>query len=413
MSRILFATFMLVHGLIHLLGFAKQWELAEVSLLSGKSLIPVSEATTRVLGAGWFVAYLLFMMASLGCFRRRSYWMPTALLALVLSQALIVFYWPDAWVGTPVNIFIALVLAFAYSKDRFGKQIDSEIQALFSQPGSKAKVVTAERLTGLPLPVQKWLTESGVIGKKEVSTVRLRQEGTMHTSPIGYYFPVEAEQFIRVDRPGFVWKADLRAFSFLPIRGRDKYIGGRGHMLIKALSMIPLANARGPKIDQGTLLRFLGEICWVPSAALIPYLKWKAVDDDRAQASMTYEGITASAVFHFDERHRLVSVSARSYMENGKDSQLVPWVVTCKVWEARQGVKIPTQGYATWKLPEGDFNYYDWEITDIEYDQPNIHQARVNDKNRTDASNVTVATEKSRKFGEDIGSKAEYSHPAP
>lgn len=119
MSRILFSILMLVHGLIHLFGFAKQWELAEVSLMSGKSLIPVSDITTRVLGAGWFAAYVLFMLASLGYFRRRSWWMPTTLAALILSQALIIFYWPDAWWGTWVNLFIAIVLATSYAQNRF------------------------------------------------------------------------------------------------------------------------------------------------------------------------------------------------------------------------------------------------------------------------------------------------------
>ncbi len=118
MQRILFSILMLVHGLIHLFGFTKQWELAEVSLMSGKSLFPVSELMTRALGAGWFLAYVLFMMASLGHFRRRSWWMPTALAALILSQALIIFYWPDAWWGTLVNVFIAIVLATSYVQKR-------------------------------------------------------------------------------------------------------------------------------------------------------------------------------------------------------------------------------------------------------------------------------------------------------
>lgn len=285
MERILFSTLLLVHGLVHLPRFVKQWELAEVSLLSGKSLIPVSEATTRVLGAGWFLAYLLFAVASVGCFHRRSWWMPTSLAALVLSQGLIVFYWPDAWVGAPVNVFIALVLASSYARGLFAGQIDTEIQELFNRPGEKAQVVTAKRLAGLPLPAQEWLMESGVVGKKEVNTVRLWQKGTMRTGPTGDYLPVEAEQFMRVDRPGFIWKADLWVLYFLPIRGRDKYINGRGPRLIKALSMVPLANAKHSKIDQGALLRFLGEICWVPSAALSPYITRKAIGDDRVQAT--------------------------------------------------------------------------------------------------------------------------------
>lgn len=366
---------MLVHGLMHLIGFTKQWELAEVSLLSGKSLIPVSEMTTRVLGAGWFVAYVLFMMASLGYFRRRNWWMPSALAALVLSQALIIFYWPDAWAGTWFNVLIALALASAYAKERFKQQIDGEIQYLYSRTGAESQSITSERLTGLPMPVQKWLTKSGVIGTNEVRTARLHQVGNMHTSPIGYHLPVKAEQYIRVDHPGFVWKADLESFFFLPIVGRDKYIDGKGHMLIKALSMIPLVDAKGPKIDQGTLLRFLGEICWVPTAALSPHITWRAIDDHSAEATMKYGEITASAVFGFDKQHRMLSLSADRYMGGGKESKLVPWMVNCQDWQTWQGVEVPSRGNVAWKISNGDFKYYEWEITDIEYDKPNFHQA--------------------------------------
>jgi len=387
MSRILFSTFMLVHGLIHLLGFAKQWEWAEISLLSGKTLLPVSEATTRLLGAGWFTAYVLFMLASYGCYRRQNWWMPTTLVALILSQSLIVFYWSDAWAGTLVNVFIVGVLATLYARDRFDRQIVAEIRMLFNPAGPRGQIVSTERLSGLPLPVQRWLRASGVVGKKEIQTVRLLQKGYMHTSPIGYHLPVEAEQFIRIDQPGFIWKAELQAFSFLPILGRDKYLAGRGHMWIKALSMISLVNAQGLKIDQGTLLRFLGEICWIPSAALSPYITWRAIDNRSAECTMTYEGVTASAVFRFDEYDRVVAVSANRYRGGDKNSQLTPWVVTCQAWGTHQGVKIPTQGYVTWKLPAQDFRYYEWEITDIEFDNPHSYQAGLSPAKESNVSN--------------------------
>ena len=57
---------------------------------------------------------------------------------------------------------------------------------------------------------------------------------------------------------------------WLPLVGRDKYVNGRGNRLIKALSAVPVVNAADAKTEQGTLLRYLGEICWFPAAALCP-----------------------------------------------------------------------------------------------------------------------------------------------
>ena len=43
MIRIIFVFIMSIHGLIHLMGFLKEWKLAEVKELSGKTIIPLSE----------------------------------------------------------------------------------------------------------------------------------------------------------------------------------------------------------------------------------------------------------------------------------------------------------------------------------------------------------------------------------
>lgn len=143
-------------------------------------------------------------------------------------------------------------------------------------------------LAGLLIPVQQWLRASRVVGHERIHTVRLRQHGLMRTSPPGNWMPTEAEQYVNVNEPGFVWKADVRMLRFLPLAGRDTYLGGRGNRLIKAFSAVPIVDAADAKTDQGTLLRFLGELCWFPSAALSPYLTWQAIDNQHTQAIMTY-----------------------------------------------------------------------------------------------------------------------------
>ena len=49
-------------------------------------------------------------------------------------------------------------------------------------------------------------------------------------------------------------------------------------------------DAKGKEIDQGALLRYLGEIVWVPSAALSDYITWEEMDSTTARATMSYEG---------------------------------------------------------------------------------------------------------------------------
>lgn len=183
--------------------------------------------------------------------------------------------------------------------------------------------------------------------------------------------PAEAYQVFSVDEPGFIWTVDVTMFGIIPISGRDCYRDGKGSMLIRALSLFTIVNASGVKIDQGTMLRFLGEIIWFPTAALSPTITWTSLDENRAQAAMTYRDLSVTAVFQIDGAGNVVSCSADRYMGEGDAATLERWYILMKEWKELGGLKIPTRGDVTWKLPSGDFTYYQWEILQIEYDLRN------------------------------------------
>ncbi|MCY7350901.1 MAG: hypothetical protein LH606_09560 [Cytophagaceae bacterium] len=373
MLRYLFAFLLLVHGLIHLLGFVKQWHLTTISQMSGKTLIPIAESTSKLLGLGWLLACLGFGLALVGYWLRRDWWLAATFSSIVLSQALIIFYWPDAKAGTIANACIAVVLVLTYAQLHFSRQADEQSRQLLSESALNQEIVTPEMLAGLPTPVQQWLTASGVVGKERVHTVRLRQRGLMRTSPTGAWMHTEAEQYFGVDRPGFVWKANVQMMGFLPLAGHDSYAGGKGRMLIKALSVVPVVDAADAKTDLGAMLRYLSEMCWFPSAALSPYITWQAIDTSHAQATMTDKGMTVKAVFAFDEQHRLGSITANRYYGGGEAGKLESWYIPARAWKTMHGVTIPVKGDVIWKLPAGDFNYFQWEITDIDYNKPMLY----------------------------------------
>ncbi|MFP3361349.1 DUF6544 family protein, partial [Planococcus sp. SIMBA_143] len=64
--------------------------------------------------------------------------------------------------------------------------------------------------------------------------------------------------------------------------------------------MFTVADSSGPEIDQGTMLRYLAETIWFPSAALNDYIIWKHIDENNAEATMTYGDISATGVFTFN-----------------------------------------------------------------------------------------------------------------
>ncbi|MCA1757274.1 MAG: hypothetical protein LC649_07450 [Bacteroidales bacterium] len=60
-----------------------------------------------------------------------------------------------------------------------------------------------------------------------------------------------AEQYFTTANPAFIWTIDLRMSPFITIRGRDKFVDGRGEMQMKMNSIINLGTETGEKIDEG------------------------------------------------------------------------------------------------------------------------------------------------------------------
>jgi len=272
-----------------------------------------------------------------------------------------------------IGIFILLVLFIGGSfiaKILFNQNVEKEVKVLFSKVENKKEIVTKAETEGLPKNVQMWLEYSGVIGKEKIKAVRLKQKAEMRLAKDKAWMPVQAEQYFTTEEPGFIWKANIEAAPLFHISGRDKYENGKGNMLIKVLSLFTVADSEGKEIDQGTLLRYLAEMIWFPSAALNEYLIWEEIDEYHAKATMTYGEITASGVFTFNNKGEVVNYEAERYGEFEGELRLETWSIPVREYKQFAEISIPTKGDVTWKLDSGDYNWFNFEITEIEYNNP-------------------------------------------
>jgi len=181
------------------------------------------------------------------------------------------------------------------------------------------------------------------------------------------WIPTTADQYFTIDKPAFIWKVNMEVMPFMPVTGRDQFVHGKGQMLIKVFALFNMVNQADEKIDQGALQRYLAEICWFPSAALSPYITWQAIDDYTAKATMAYNGVSGAVVFYFNKDGNMIRCAADRYKGGGSEATLEKWVVDTKRYAVMNGIKMPVQSEATWKLKEGDYTWYKLEITNIEY----------------------------------------------
>lgn len=240
-------------------------------------------------------------------------------------------------------------------------------------PEDESGLVRESELEGLPDCIKQWLRRSGVIGQARIHRVKLIQSGRMRTAPDKPWLPFDAVHYANVDRPGFVWKARVKVAPGIHMLGLDRYYQGHGFMNIKLLGIIPLVNAKpGPEMDKSTLLRYLAELIWYPTAALNSYIQWEEIDQHSARAVMSWEGITAGMVFSFDEAGDLMSSVGKRYREIRGQYVLTDWggvAVGCADFLGR---RITNRTDVVWKLESGDFNWMQVEVTAIEYNPPGI-----------------------------------------
>lgn len=352
----------IIHALIHLLGFIKAFGFAEINQLT--------QNISKPIGILWLIALILFLIAAIQFVSNHDLWWITALAAVILSQVLIILFWQDAKFGTIPNIIILLVAVVAFADWSFNRDVKNEIAEMFAQnPIAPKEILSEEKISSLPPIVQKWLRNSGAVGKEMILTVRLKQKGKMKMKPEQEkWYDANAVQYFTVDNPAFIWKVKVDMMPLVFFTGRDKFSDGKGNMLIKVLSLFNIVNTSdNEKINQGTLQRYLGETIWFPTAVVSPYIKWEEIDSLSAKATMSCKGTTGSAVFTFNEIGDFVKFSAMRYMDSEANSQLKEWIITLNEYKVYNGIKIPVKGEATWKLDDGDFTWYKLEIYDVEY----------------------------------------------
>lgn len=263
-------------------------------------------------------------------------------------------------------VLMAGLIALAF-RITFERRIARETDELLAASrGGAPRIVTEADLTALPEPVRRWLRWAQVVGKPIPATVRLSQEGQFRLGPERGWLLFTAEEVFTTDPPGFLWWTRMQMFPGVAIVGRDRYVHGAGSIEMRLLGVVPVANASGPHLNQGALLRYLNETMWIPAAVLLPAITWEAAGPDAATATITHGGIKAAATFHFDAEGRPVDMRAERFdMGTGT---IQSWSTPLRAWGEFAGVRMPTEGSGVWRYPGGDFAYIDMRITGISYD---------------------------------------------
>ncbi len=273
-----------------------------------------------------------------------------------------------------IPALLAVPSALALSRLAFDRRVTQEVRQLFAASNGRSRLVTEADLVGLPEPVQRWLRWSNVVGTAYPVTVRLRQEGEFRMGQDRGWMPFTAEEYYTTDPPGYVWKVTFRMAPLMTVRGRDRYADGQASILMRLLSLIPVANDHSPGLNQGAMLRFLNETMWFPAGVLSAYIAWEPRDATSAVATMRYGRVSAAATFLFDEQGRLTNMTAERF-DNAKKAML-PWSTPISDYGEFAGIRVPVQGAGVWHYEQGEFPYIRLRVTGLQYNRPEPYRRR-------------------------------------
>lgn len=231
-------------------------------------------------------------------------------------------------------------------------------------------VITAETLADLPPSVQRYLIYSGVIGRPWIHTVKMKYRGQFRLGQDKPWMPMQAEQVYRTDPPGFQWRARFKMFGLPLLSARDTYSSGNGHMFGKLAGSFTVFDEQGAELLQGTMVRYLQEMVWFPTAYLSKYVTWAAVDDHAADVTFSDAGEQVSGRFYFDDEGRVLSFIADRYAEHDGSYRLATWATPMTEYGMFEGLRVPCVGRGIWQLPEGDLTYIKLRVTDVAYNVP-------------------------------------------
>ena len=268
----------------------------------------------------------------------------------------------------PFGIAAVLSTAIVLQR-RFQSRVSSEVAQVLSQETTCVgpDQLAARRAT-LPEPVRRYLAFAISVNAPAIGSARLKHGGVFRTSPKQPWQKISGEEYFTIANPGFVWSARIHPAPWISIVARDLLQSGRGNMLVKLNSLITLADASGPEIDQGATLRWLAEAIWFPYAFVADEMRWDAIDDHSARATLIQLALSVSAVFEFDHDGKITGLNANRYRDLGKgQSVLTRWTAEVSDYCEFSGFRVPTAVDVAWDIEGQRFSYARFAVTTIEY----------------------------------------------
>ncbi|NMB81331.1 MAG: cytochrome d ubiquinol oxidase subunit II [Ignavibacteria bacterium] len=358
MLKIILLIMLFIHGLIHIMGFLKAFQLAEINQLT--------QNISRPMGILWLVALILFLAAAIQLISNYDLWWITGLAALILSQVLIILFWQDAKFGTIANIIILVSVIAGYGFWSFENVFNNDVAVRLETSSKLEKnLLTEKDIEHLPTPVQKYLRYAGVINKEKVNNVKIVFDVLMREKGKDW-FKATSEQYNFFDEPTRLFFMKGKMFG-MTVPGYHRYAEAKATMDIRLFGLFSMVKQSGEIMNKTETVTLFNDMClMVPATLIDKRIQWEPMDSLTTKAVFTNRGISISATLYFNEAGQLINFISddRTAISDMKQYRFSTPV---KDYKNINGINVPTYGEAIWHYPDGEFVYGKFNLNSIEY----------------------------------------------
>lgn len=237
-------------------------------------------------------------------------------------------------------------------------------------PISENKKFTREDFSDLPLTIQRYIENCGYIGTSQMSYMKMEYHDVdFMQSKNGPSLKIDYTQYNFVATPCRMALIDSSMFG-VPFEGYDYYQNGIGGMKGILAKVITLFDQKGLDMDKACLVTFLAESMFAPSILLQDYITFEEINDYEIKATINYAGQTVSGIFTFNEQYEMIAFVTNDRAVTNGDGimEYISWSAVCGEYQmSESGIKYPTKFQAIWNYPDGDFVYFDGQISSVTY----------------------------------------------
>jgi hypothetical protein len=329
----------IIHGLIHLLGFVAYWPLGEIAELPYKTTLlngrfNVGQTGMRLFGLLWLMAAVGLVGSAAGLVAEQSWWLPLMFAAVLVSLVVTVLDWSNAFRGALLSLVMLVPLLLIV-----GLRIQPRPFSAYPQPTQPLS--TTALPTDLPAPVARYYQT--IMGDEVpvVETAVITGRGTLRF--MGITFPARL-RFTHDAGQGYRHYIEATIFGLPILKVNERYLDGQARM------QLPVGVIENePKVDMAANLGLWGESIWLPSIYLTDSrVRWEAIDETTARLIVPFAADEDTFTVYFDPETGLIaSMEAMRYKE-ATSTEKTLWQLNVLAWDKYHSLLIPSRSTVTW-----------------------------------------------------------------